>query len=231
MKLVLKRKEWHRLIGGGNSEEEKVYNFIDLSVGNSWVDFGEEYEPVGKFIKGAMPRMVNFSFKVKEIKKDCAILEVGGDAGTNLKDKSTDKEIITLKLEEECDFATKTRDFGIIYTLILAKDDDKIERISFREFNRLFLTCIDLDRAQMTIYPSLIYSMEDKYYNSAINYLQNHTITDLQVGGFKVSDIMSSYYLTEKDNQTRYLESLIILNTLEKAGDDAYLIYHPYIIE
>lgn len=230
MKLVLKRKEWHRLIGCGNSEEEKIYKFVDLSVGNSWVDFGEEYEPEGLKIKGAMPRMINFSFNVKDVNSDCVVLEVGGDAGTGLKDKPTDKNTIVLKVDEECGFATK-RDFGIIYSLIVTHDDEKIERISFKEFNRLFLICRDLDRAQMTIYPSLIYSMEDKYYNSAVDYLQNHTITDLQVGEFKVSDIMSSYYLTAKDNQNRYLESLIILNTLEKAGDDANLIYHPCVLE
>lgn len=231
MKIVLKRKEWHRLIDGGKSEEETTREFVDIQKGNYWFDYGEVYESSDRYIKGALPRMVNFSFRVKEVNKDSIVLDIGGDAGTSLKDEITDTKTITLKLEEERGFATKTRDFGIIYTITLTRDDEKTERMNFRKFNQLFLTCRNLDRAQMTIYPSLIYAMGDKYYNAAVNYLQNHTITDLQVGEFKISDIMSSYWLSEKEGQKHYVESLIVLNTLEKAGDDAYLIYHPYVIE
>ena len=228
MKLVLKRKEWHKLIKNKLSEENIFYEFVDVQEGCRWYDFGNGIEPVGQKVKGALPRMLNFSFIVKKINEDEVVLEVGGDAGTGLKGATTN---IALKRDEERDFATKTNDYGVVYTLSLVKDDEKVERLPFRKFNMLFLTCTELSKAQMTIYPSLIYAMEDKYYNAAIKYLQNHIITELKSGEFKITDIMQSYWLDEKAEPKHYIEALIVLNTLEKAGDEAYFIYHPYVIE
>ena len=67
MKIIVKRKEWHRIIGGDLHEEETTREFVDIQKGNYWFDYGEVYESSDRHIKGALPIMVNFSFRVKEV--------------------------------------------------------------------------------------------------------------------------------------------------------------------
>ena len=64
MKIIVKRKEWHRIIGGDLHEEETTHEFESIDTNCKWIDWGAAYEPKGKKIKGALPREINFSFKV-----------------------------------------------------------------------------------------------------------------------------------------------------------------------
>lgn len=96
----------------------------------------------------------------------------------------------------------------------------------------MFRMCSDLDRAELSIYAPLLYKMEDKYYNASVDYLMNNTITYLKAEEISTTDILEGYYREKKNDKKRYIEALIILNNIEKAGkENAYDIYNPYVIE
>lgn len=239
MELVIKKIEWHAVRKTGNiSKKETYFKFNDIEKEKRlfWADFGEYFEPANICIKGAMPRIINFSIKVKELNKDNVVLEVSGEAGGEQKEDcfGYTSKLITLKLNENRGFATKTKDFGINFEISLLEDEkqENLERMNFREFNHLFRMCSDLDKAEISIYAPLLYKMEDKYYNATVNYLMNNTITYLKVEEISTTDILEGYYRENKNDKKRYLETLIILNNIEKAGNkNAYDIYNPYVIE
>lgn len=239
MKIVIKKVEWHAVRKTGNiSKKETYFKFNDIEKEKRlfWTDWGEYFEPSNICIKGAMPRIINFSIKVKELNKDSVVLEVSGEAGGEQKEDcfGYTSKLITLKLNENRGFATKTKDFGINFEISLLEDEkqENLERMNFREFNHLFRMCSDLDKAEISIYAPLLYKMEDKYYNASVNYLMYNTITYLKVEEISTTDILEGYYRENKNDKKRYLETLIILNNIEKAGNkNAYDIYNPYVIE
>ena len=237
MKIIIERKEWHAKRDGGIREEKSryVFNNIENEKNLSWYEWGDCFEPTNICIKGAMPRELNFSLKVKKLNKDSVILEVSGEAGGEQKEDSfgyTSKEI-TLKLNENVGFATKTKDFGINYEVgLVSESEEKIERMSLSQFMHLVRMSCALEKSEESIYAPIVYNMEDKYYNACVEYLQNNTITHFKVGEIKIEDIIDGYWLDNKKDKKKYLEALIILNNIEKAGEDnAFAIFHPYIIE
>lgn len=234
MKIVLKKNEWHRLIEGGTSEENTTYQFNAIKQGLRWCDYGDSYVPDNQNIKGALPRYLNFSFKIIKVNEDNVVLEVSGDAGGDAKEDFsgfTPKQV-TISLNDEKNFSIKTRDKGIIYSLILLSDDEKQERMPFYKFNHLISMNVNSDKVKTSIYAPLIYEMEDKYYNAAVSFLQNGTITHLKSGEISIADILSGYWLTQKHEGEHYLEALLILNNIEKAGiERAWEIFNPYVIE
>lgn len=235
MKIIVKRKEWHRLIGGDFREEETTYEFENVNTNCEWIDWGAAYEPEGKKIKGALPREKNFSFKVNEINKDNVVLEIGGDAGLSLKELDEDKnktKLNVLHIDEERNFQTHTRDFGISYTITLVNANaEKVEKLKFRKFNQLFLVSPILNKEQISMFAPIIYSMEDRYYKATVNFLQTGEMTNLYFKEFGLFNIMEGYWHSKND-KNHYLEALIILNNIEKANEnDRWIIYNPYIIE
>lgn len=115
MKIVIKKVEWHAVRKTGEvSKKETYYKFNEIKKENRlfWADFGEYFEPANICLKGAMPRIINFSLKVKELNKDSVVLETSGEAGGEQKEDSFGytSKLITLKLNENMGFATKTRD-------------------------------------------------------------------------------------------------------------------------
>ncbi|MBE5746488.1 MAG: hypothetical protein E7359_04325 [Clostridiales bacterium] len=239
MKIVIKKIEWHAIRRTGEiSKKETYYKFNDIEKEKKlfWADWGEYFESANICIKGAMPRIINFSIKVKELNKDSVVLEVSGEAGGEQKEDSFGytSKLITLKLNENMGFATKTKDFGINFEISLLEDEkqENLERMNFREFNHLFRMCSDLDKAEISIYAPLLYKMEDKYYNACIEFLKNNTITYLKANEISTNDIIEGYYRENKKDKKKYIESLMILNNLEKADEmETYQIFNPYVIE
>ena len=235
MKIFVKRKEWHRLIGGGFREEETIHEFENIDTNCEWIDWGAAYEPETMNIKGALPREKNFLFRVNQLNEYKVVLEVGGDAGLSLKELDEDKnktKLIDLNIDEELQFQTHTRDFGISYTVQLIKNnEEQIKRLSFMEFNLLFFKCFVVNKEQTSMFAPLIYLMEDRYYNATVKFLQTGEMTDLYFGRFGIFNIMDGYWHTKND-KNHYLEALIILNNIEKANeDDRWIIYNPDVIE
>jgi len=235
MKIIIKRKEWHRIIGGDLHEEETTHEFENVDTNCKWTDWGAAYEPKGKKIKGALPREINFSFKVNEINNDNIVLEIGGDAALSLKELDEDKnktKLNVLHIDEERNFQTHTRDFGISYTISLVNaSKEKVERLNFRKFNQLFMISPILNKEQISMFAPIIYSMEDRYYVAAINFLQTGEMKNLYFKEFGIFNIMDGYWHSTNDKK-HYLEALIILNNIEKADEnDKWIIYNPDIIE
>lgn len=104
MKIIVKRKEWHRKIGGNLNENETTHEFENVDTDCKWTDWGAAYEPNSEKIKGAPEREINFSFKVNEINNDNIVFEIGGNAGLYLKELNEDEnqtKVIVLHLGEE----------------------------------------------------------------------------------------------------------------------------------
>lgn len=234
MKIIVIRKEWHRLIGGGFQEEETTHEFEDVDTNCEWIDWGAAYEPEGMRIVGALPREKNFLFRVNQVNEEKVVLEVGGDAGLSLKDLDEDKnktKLIDLNIGEERGFQTHTRDFGISYVVKLIEREEKVERLEFMEFNLLFFKCFAVNKEQTSMYAPIIYLMEDRYYNATVKFLQTGEMTDLYFKEFGLFNIMEGYWHSKND-KNHYLEALIILNNIEKANEnDRWIIYNPDVIE
>lgn len=241
MKIVVERKEWHRLIGGGCKEEVVVHEFEDIQIEKtSWYDFGEVYQPRGMQIKGALPREVNFSFKVKEINANNVVLEAGGISVLTLQELGgTKTKTKVLFLGEEQRFQTPTMDFGICYTITLENNEqEKTERLKAGEISSLLLRC-SLSKDERTIYSSIICELKDKYYNAIIKCLNKGIVTHiserLSFSDMSTETILSTYWLSDCKNGdeyfARYIKSVLILNSLEKAGEDDCMLYCPYSIE
>lgn len=239
MKIIIKKTKWTAKKTGEITNEETIYEFNEIEKEDNlkWVDFGRTIDPEDMFIVGALPREINFSLKLNQLNKDNVILEFSGEAGGEPKEDSFGytSKLITLKLNESVGFATKTKDFGINYEVSLMEEsEEKNEKMSFFDFNHLYRMRMDFDRVENSIYAPIIYNMEDKYYNAAVKFLEKNIITCLKVNDISIEDILAGYWTdkNEKDFSKRYIESLIILNNIERNGkENAYEIYNPYTIE
>lgn len=101
------------------------------------------------------------------------------------------------------------------------------DKMRFLEFNCLVMEKSKMERLDCSIYVPIIYKMSKKYFNAAVLYLETGKITNLKVGKISIMDIINGYFCKSDD----YLKALVVLNNIEKAKEDAYLVFNPHIVE
>ena len=225
MKIVLKRKRWNSLENAELTEETTDFAFVNIQEGQKWSEFLDYYSSKSK-VRGKMETVLNFSFEVKKINEDSVVLELDGEATKKVNE-------ITLEFNQEKEFTKKTKYCRVSYMLTLCEDDECAKKMPFKEFNLLFkLNKYITDFFQVSIWSPIIYEMEDKYYAASVNFLKNHTITQLNWNEITITKILKGYWPNKQNEKEHYLEALIILNNIEKMGkENAYHIYTPRAID
>ena len=141
---------------------------------------------------------------------------------TDLRTKLTDEYIAIInivKLEEK---------------LIANKDsadhllEESEARMSFVDFKGLFLLYSNfLSHTASSIYVPIIYQMKDEYFNAVVKYLRTGKQENLVYRSFSTNGIINSY----RPEKVDYIQAVIILDNIEKLGDDGYFVFRPHIIE
>ena len=100
-------------------------------------------------------------------------------------------------------------------------------KMSFTDFNCLFLERGQQSSGMISIYAPLIYNMKEDYFNAIVQYLQTGETTELSWRKFTIKDIMLGYGGDGFD----YIDAVVLLNSLEISGDDCYTVWNPFIVE
>ena len=99
-----------------------------------------------------------------------------------------------------------------------------MERIDFVSFNCALLIHSDMTKAGAAVYAPLIYGFEDRYFNACVEFLKTG----------KAEDLVFNKYSTDLLQTTMgasYIQALVILHHIEKAPEQAPIIYNPRSVE
>ena len=100
------------------------------------------------------------------------------------------------------------------------------KRMSFVDFNILFLTCSKLDNVEVSVYAPIIYTMKNKYFNAVVKYLKTGEQVVVSYKNYSTEKIINSYV-----SKPNYIQAVVILNNLEQSSANAPIIFNPDIVE
>ena len=161
-----------------------------------------------------------------ELNEESILLEIGGIASGNF-----NKLKYRISKNNSIKFSQNIGEREYKYSITYAEDEEiNGAKMPIHQFIRLFNSRVRLDNAEKSIYPPIFYSINQKYYNAAVKFLEKKIITHLKCGEFSISKIIYDYYPDLHFTSKKYIEALIVLYNIEYAGDRAYLVYHPNVI-
>lgn len=106
---------------------------------------------------------------------------------------------------------------------------ESVERMGFATFNCLFMQYSKnlTFHSDISIYAPIIYNMKDEYFNAVVKYLKTGEQENLVYGEYSTDKVIKAYWVEKLD----YIKAVVILDNIEKFGDEGYHIFNPYIVE
>lgn len=103
----------------------------------------------------------------------------------------------------------------------------KQERMSFVDFNALFLDRSKMNNVDVSAYAPIVYGMKNKYFNAVVKYLQNGEQKIVSYKNYSTDLILKSYI----SSTPNYIQALVILNNIEQSKGNGPIIFNPDIVE
>lgn len=102
-------------------------------------------------------------------------------------------------------------------------------RMSFVDFNCLFMEYSKnlTSHSDISIYAPIIYNMKDEYFDAVVKYLKTGDQENLVYDEYSIDKIIKAYWVEELD----YIKAVVILDNIERLGDNGCLVFNPYIVE
>lgn len=107
--------------------------------------------------------------------------------------------------------------------------EESIKAMNFVDFNCLFMKYSKnlISHSDISIYAPIVYNMKSEYLKAVVDYLRTGTMTNLVYGEYSTDKIIKAYWVEKLD----YIKAVVILDNIEKFGDDGCYIFNPYIVE
>lgn len=143
----------------------------------------------------------------------------GVDVEYKLTDEYTDLLNI-IKFEEKL---IKNKDFADHLV------EESIKAMGFVDFNSLFMRHSKKlkSHSDISVYAPIVYNMKSEYLCAVVDYLRTGKMTNLIYGEYSTDMIMNSYHLDKMD----YIQAVVILDNIEKLGDNGCYVFNPYVVE
>ncbi len=103
------------------------------------------------------------------------------------------------------------------------------EKMDFGKFYSLLLKYKEkpMSHSQSTIYAPTLYNLDKDWFNAVVEYLKTGKETELHWRDYTTKKIKEAYSVEKPD----YIDAVVILESLRKAGYDSYTTFNPYIVE
>lgn len=119
--------------------------------------------------------------------------------------------------------------------LIKSKDsadhllEESQERMGFVDFHCLFMTYSQnlTSHSDISIFAPIVYNMKNEYFDAVVKYLRTGEQENLVYGEYSTDMIIKSY----RGDNLDYIKAVVILDNIEKFGDNGCYIFNPYIVE
>lgn len=107
--------------------------------------------------------------------------------------------------------------------------EESIKAMCFVDFKCLFMKYSKnlTSHSDISIYAPIVYNMKSEYLRAVVDYLRTGTMTNLVYREYSTDKIIKSYWVEKLD----YIKAVVILDNIEKLGDDGCYVFNPYIVE
>ena len=103
------------------------------------------------------------------------------------------------------------------------------DRMKFVDFNSMFMKYSKnlTSHSDISIYAPIVYNMKNEYFDAVVKYLQTGEETNLVCGEYSTDKVIKAYWVEKLD----YIKAVVILDNIEKLGDNGCYVFNPYIVE
>ncbi len=107
--------------------------------------------------------------------------------------------------------------------------EESIKAMGFVDFNSLFMKYSKKlkSHSDISVYAPIVYNMKSEYLSAVVNYLRTGEQENLVYGEYSTDMIIKSYWVEKLD----YIKAVVILDNIEKLGEDGCYAFHPYEVE
>ncbi len=102
-------------------------------------------------------------------------------------------------------------------------------RMSFVDFNCLFMEYSKnlTSHSDVSIYAPIVYNMKNEFFDAVVKYLRTGEQENLVYDEYSTDKIIKAYWVEELD----YIKAVVILDNIEKLGDNGCYVFRPYEVE
>lgn len=109
------------------------------------------------------------------------------------------------------------------------REEENKGKMSFVDFNSMFMKYSKnlTSHSDISIYAPIVYNMKDKYFNAVVKYLRTGEQENLVYDDYSTEKIIEAYWV----EKLVYIKAVVILDNIERLGDNGCYVFNPYTVE